>query len=155
MNSVYITRYSDAGFANNKDLTPQLAFIIVLKGEYDNAAIIHYGSWKCHCVTRSVLGADVYAFCNCLDYTMELADDLSSILNRKVKTVLLTDSKCLFDTINKLTTVAEKRLLIDIASIRESYSNGDLSNVAHASSAHNLANSLTKAKADPTQIIDS
>ena len=85
---------------------------------------------------------------------MSLADDLSNILNRKVKTVLLTDSKCLFDTITKMTTVAEKRLLIDIACIRESYSNGDLSNVAHLSSAHNLANSLTKAKPDPTQIID-
>ncbi len=32
----------------------------------DHAAIIHYGSWKCQRVTRSVLGAEVHAFSHCL-----------------------------------------------------------------------------------------
>ncbi len=34
--------------------------------------------------------------------------------------------ECLFDTITKLSTVAKKRLLIDIAAIRENYSNSYL-----------------------------
>ncbi len=53
-----------------------------------------------------------------------LARDLFFIQSRKVSTVVFTDSKCLFDTITKLST--EKRHLIDIAAIRENYSNGDL-----------------------------
>lgn len=70
----------------------------------------------------------------------------------KEKTLLFTDSKCLFDTITKLSTVSEKRLLIDIAAIREMYTKGELSNVAHVSSAYNIANVFTKAKADKTML---
>ncbi len=69
-----------------------------------------------------------------------------------MSSVVFTDSKCLFDTITKLSTVSEKRLLIDIAAIREAYTNGDLTNVAHVSSKFNLANVFTKANADTTML---
>lgn len=65
-------------------------------------------------VTRSVLGADVYAFSNCLDYTSVIAHDLFAMLDRKIKTVMFTGFKCLFDTTAKLSTVSQKRLLINI-----------------------------------------
>ena len=146
--SLHIVGYADAAFANNHDLSSQLGFVILLKDKYDNASIIHYGSWKCHRVTRSVLGAEIYAFSHCLDHVLAFAHDLSTMLQRKVKTVVLTDSKCLFDTITKLSTVSEKRLLIDIAAIREAYTNGDLTNVLHVVSTYNLANVFTKTKAD-------
>ena len=83
-----------------------------------------------------------------MDFTLTLAHDSSTILQRKVKTLLFTDSKCLFDTITKLSTVSEKRLLIDITAIRENYTNGNLPNVAHVASAHNIANVFMKSKAD-------
>ena len=89
-----------------------------------------------------------------VDYSLALAHDLSTFSGCKVQTVLYTDSKCLFDTITKLSTVSEKRLLIDIAAIRETYTNGDLSNVAHVASKHNLANIFTKEKADSTMLRD-
>ncbi len=125
--SLHIVGYADASFASNNDLTSQLGFIVVLKDKYDNTSIIQYGSWKCHRVTRSVLGAEIYAFSHCLDYVLALSNDLTKMLDRKVKTVMFTDSKCLFDTITKLTSVTEKRLLIDIAAIRVTYTLGDLS----------------------------
>ncbi len=49
-------------------------------------------------------------------------------------------------------TVSEKRLLIDIAAIREAYTNGDLTNVAHVASEFNLAIVFTKANADTTML---
>ncbi len=104
--SIHIVGYADAAFANNSDMSSQLGFIVLLKDKYDNASIIHYGSWKCKRVTRSVLGAEVYAFSNCLHFVLVFAHDLSSILSRKVFTVVFTDSKCLFDTITKISTVA-------------------------------------------------
>ena len=61
IDSIYIAGYADAGFANNEDLASQLGFIIMLKDEHNNTATIHYGSWKCHRVTRSVLDAEIYA----------------------------------------------------------------------------------------------
>ena len=99
-----------------------------------------------------MLGAEIYALSHGLDLLLALAHDLSSILQRKVKTLLLTDSKCLFDTITKLSTVSEKRLLIDIAAIRKNYTSGDLLNVAHVSSSYNLADSFTKAGANSTML---
>ncbi len=80
----------------------------------------------CH---SSVLVAEVHAFSHCLNFVIALAHDLSAILQRKVSLVVFTDSKCLFDTITKLSTVSEKRFLIDIAAIGEAYTTGDLTNV--------------------------
>lgn len=65
---------------------------------------------------------------------------------------MFTDSKCLFHTKSKLTTVSEKRLPIGIAAIRENHTLVYLSNVAHVSSKHNLANIFTKGKADDSRL---
>ncbi len=143
LQSIHIVGYADAAFANNGDISSQLRFIELLKYKYENAYIIHYVSWKCKRVTRSVLGAEVYAFSHCLDFVLVLVLDLSSILSRKVSTVVFKDSRCLF-------TAAKKRPLIDIAAIRENYSIGDLTNVAHVASRYNLANAFTEASADRT-----
>ena len=59
---------------------------------------------------------------------------------------MFTDSKSLFDNVTKLSTVPEKRILIDTAAARESYTNGDMSNFDHVSSKFNLANIFTKSK---------
>ena len=70
LSSLYIAGYPDASIAKNHDLTSQHGFIVVLKDQSDNAAIIQYGSRKCNHVTRSVLGAEFLAFSHCLDYVL-------------------------------------------------------------------------------------
>ncbi len=62
------------------------------------------------------------------------------MLDKNVKTLMYTDSKSLFDTITKLISVTEKRILIDIAAIRDNYTSGDPWYVAYFSSKYNLAN---------------
>ena len=54
---------------------------------------------------------------------------------------------------HKFITLSEKRLLIDIAAIRENYRTDDLSNVAHVSSSYNIANTFFKAKTDKTMLL--
>lgn len=66
---------------------------------------------------------------------------------------MFTDSKCLFDTITKLSTVSKKLLIIDKSDITETYTNGDLANVAHVASAYNIANVFTKLKADTALLL--
>ncbi len=145
-NSLDICGFADASFSGNADHSSQIGMAIVLKDRDNNAALIHYGSWKCRRVTRSVFTAEVHVFTDCMDYVLGLQHDLSSILGKKVLTVVYKDSKCLFDIITKLSSVSEKRLLINIASIREEYTCGSLSNVAHVSSEFNLADPFTKDK---------
>ena len=150
LSSLYIAGYADASFANNYDISAQLGSVIVLKDKYDNATIIQYGSWKCRRVTRSVFGAEIYAFSQTMDFVLALSNDLSKILSRKIRNVVYTDSKSLFDTITKFSLIYEKRMLIDIADIRQSYTKRKLSNVAHILSQYNIADSFTKEKTDMT-----
>ena len=58
----------------------------------------------------------------------------------------MTDSKSIFDTITKLSRVAEKRLIIDISALRQSYSSSEITNIGHVLSEFNLADALTKNK---------
>lgn len=66
---------------------------------------------------------------------------------QRLKT-FLTDAKCLFDIIRKLSTVSKKRLLIDIAAMQETYTNNDVTNVALIASEYNLAILFTKVNAN-------
>lgn len=133
-NSLQIVGCADADFANNNDAASQLGIAILLKDKGANASLIHYASRKCRRVTRSILSAEVHAFSTCYDYALTLSHDLTQILSRKIPALLYTDSKSLFDTITKLSTVCEKRSLIDIAALREAYISGEQCNVAHISS---------------------
>ena len=48
---------TDASFANNKDLSSQIGYVIVLADGKDNANVIQWSSTKCKRVTRSVLAS--------------------------------------------------------------------------------------------------
>ena len=106
LSSLYIVEYADPLFANNHDLPSKLGYVTILKDKYGNATIIQYGSWKCHCVTRSVLGTEIYVFSLTIDFVLALSNDLFKILLRKIRNVVYTDSKSLFDTIIKLNTIS-------------------------------------------------
>ena len=125
-----------------------------MKRRSNKAAIMYNSSLKCHHVTRSVLRAELYAFTDCLDYVLALAHDLSAILRRKVNTIMFTDLKSLFDTSTKLSTVSEMRLLIEIATICDDYTNVDLSNIAHTNSKVIIESTFTNPKADDSMPID-
>ena len=144
MKTSTIVGYSDASFAGNSDHSSQLGLVIVLKDNKERASLVHYVSWKCRRVTRSILAAEVHAFAACLDCCITLAHDLKKMLGRDLKVALMTDSKSLFDTVTKLTAALEKRLLINIFSIREAFQKGDIFNIAHISSEYNLADAFTK-----------
>ena len=53
----------------------------------------------------------------------------------------MTDDKSIFGTISKLSTVSEKRLLIDISSLRQSHCTGEIQNFGHVLSKYNLVDS--------------
>ena len=144
LQSLKIRAYADAAFGGNDDHSSQLGMIILLCDDLNNCAVIHYNSWKCQRVTRSVLAAEVHAFSAYFDFAFALRHDLRKMINIEVPVVMFTDSKCLFDTITRFSGVTEKRLLIDISALRQSYNRGEIFNVGHVSSEYNLANPLSK-----------
>jgi hypothetical protein len=57
---------------------------------------------------------------------------------------LFTDSYSLFSTITKYQSLREKRLLIDLAVLRQAYRRHEVDDVGFIRSAHNLADCLKK-----------
>lgn len=57
---------------------------------------------------------------------------------------MFTDSKSLFDIITKYSDTTEKRLQIDLSSVREGYKSQEISDIAFIRSQFNPADALTK-----------
>ena len=63
-NSLRLIVFTDSSFANNKDYTSQIGYVIVLADKNDNANILHWSSTTCRRITRSVLASELYAMSN-------------------------------------------------------------------------------------------
>ncbi|KAI1003495.1 hypothetical protein K3495_g4719, partial [Podosphaera aphanis] len=59
--------FTDASFANNKDYSSQVGYVLVLADNSKKANIIHWSSIKCKRVTRSVLASELYAMAHGFD----------------------------------------------------------------------------------------
>ncbi|KAF2743819.1 hypothetical protein M011DRAFT_480354 [Sporormia fimetaria CBS 119925] len=96
--------FVDGSFANNKDLSSQLGFILMLVNESTDTDdtftirgnVIHYSSTKCERVTRSVLASEIYGMVNGFDMGIAIATTLRMIVERlglaEIPLVICTDS---------------------------------------------------------------
>jgi hypothetical protein len=71
---------------------------------------------------------------------------ISSILSTKIPLVICTDSYSLYDCMTKLGSTAEKRLMIDIMGLRQSYERREIDEVRWIDGHCNLADAMTKEK---------
>lgn len=144
--SLYLRVYTDSSFADNDVLSTQLGHIVLLCDASGRCNVIHYSSHKSRRVVRSVLGGEVYAFADEMDVGLTLKHDLEGIVGRPTGLRMFTDSKTFFDVITKNTTTTEKRLMIEIKAVRESYERMELSDVPWIRSENNPADALSKVK---------
>ncbi len=70
---------------------------------------------------RSVLAAKLYAMTNEFDADSIIKSIIERILNIFLSMILLTDSRSLYDCFVKLEITSEKRLMIDLMCLRQSY----------------------------------
>lgn len=138
--------FTDASFANNRDLSSQIGYVIVLADKTGKANILHWSSIKCKRVTRSVLGAELYALAHGFDMGTSIKLTLDAILPSRapIPLVLCTDSKSLFDCIVKLGTTQEKRLMIDVMCLRQSYERREIAECRWIEGSLNPADAMTK-----------
>lgn len=147
MDTLEIRVYADASWANNKDLSSQLGFMIYLVDASGRCSLIHWQSKKSRRVTRSTMAAEIFALCNGFDAGFAFKDMVEEILGREVPLVLFTDSKTAWDTVTSLNATSEKRLLIDLFGLRDAYRKCEMSNICCIQSAVNPADSMTKVNA--------
>lgn len=147
----------DGSFANNKDLSSQIGYVIVIANEYETDVkneflikgnIVHYSSTKCKRVTRAVLASELYAMVQGIDMGIALSTTLDLISNQvdieSIPTVVCTDSFSLYECMVKLGTTKEKRLMIDIMAIRESYERREITEMRWINGEDNPADAMTK-----------
>ena len=148
--SLHLKVYSDSSFANNEDLSSQLEYIVLLCDKSNKCNILHFSSHKSRRIVRSVLGGEVYAFADAFDYAYTMRHDLQRLLGRNIALQMFTDSKSLFDVITKCSSTTEKRLMIDISTVRTAYESFEVSEVGFIRSENNPADAFTKPGSFPS-----
>ena len=110
--------------------------------------IIHWSSIKCKRVTRSVLALELYAIVHGVDIATTINTTLKMITKQigimEIPTIICTDSFSLYECMVKLGTTKEKRLMIDIMAIRQSYERRELSEIRWINGNDNPADAMTK-----------
>lgn len=144
--SLRLHAYADASFAKNADHSSQVGYIILLCDTTGTSHVLSYSIRKTRRVVRSAMAGEVFAFTAALDEAFTLRFGLEQLYGCHIPLTLFTDSKQLFDVVTRASHPTEKRLLIDVAAVREAYNRQDLSNVALVASKHNMADGLTKPK---------
>jgi hypothetical protein len=143
-----LVTFTDASFANNKDLSSQIGFVIVLADAANNANIVHWSSIKCKRVTRSVLASEMYGTSHGFDTAAAIKSTITQLLHltEPLPLIICTDSKSLYDCLVKLSTTQEKRLMIDLMCLRQSYERQEITEVRWIEGNSNPADAMTKSK---------
>jgi hypothetical protein len=137
--------FIDAAFANTLDLHSQIDYVICLIDDV-NVNQIHWSSIKCKRVIWSVLAAKLYAMINDFDVEAIIKSIIERMLHIILSLILLTDSKSLYDCFVNLDTIAEKKLMIDLMCLRQSYEIREIAEIRWLDEDNNFANAMTKSK---------
>src|SRR6266536_1720458 len=144
--SLNLIVFTDASFANNKDLSSQIGFVIVLMDQNWTVNIIHWSSIKCKRVTRSVLASELYALAYGFDIRAAIKSTIEKILHTILLLVLCTDLKSLYDCLVKLGTTQEKRLMVDLMCLQQSYKRQEIAKIKWIDGNSNPTDAMTKSK---------
>ncbi len=146
-NQLKLMIFIDAALTNTIDLQSQIDYVICLINDV-HINLIHWSSIKCKRVIRSVLAAELYAMINDFDVEAIIKSIIEHILKLKnsLSLILLTDSKSLYDCLVKLDTIAEKRLMIDLMCLRQSYERREIAKIRWIDEDSNSADAMTKSK---------
>jgi hypothetical protein len=109
---------------------------------------LHWFSIKCKRVTRSVLTIEQFAMIHDFDVDSMLKITLIKMLSLKTSILLILaiDSKSLYDCLVRLEITAEKRLMMNVMTLRQSYERREITEIKWIHESNNPADSMTKIK---------
>jgi hypothetical protein len=158
--------FVDGSFANNKDLSSQLGYVMILGNETpgslsygDNSFtlkgnLLHASSTKSKRVTRSVLASEIYGMVSGVDIAIAVNSTIKKITKQMgfpaTQIIVCTDSFSLYECLVKLGTTKEKRLMIDIMALRQSYERREIAEIRWINGEDNLADAMTKMSPNPS-----
>ena len=90
------------------------------------------------------MAGEKYAFVDAFGHAYTIKHDLETLYNRPISLAMFTDSKQVFDVLTKASYPTERRLMVDVAAVRESYNTYEISNIGLVSGKDNPSDALTK-----------
>ena len=146
VNSLSLFVYSDSSYANNHNGTSQLGYVVFLTDDSQRCQPLAWSSHKSKRVTRSVLGSEKMAFADAFDMYYVVKRELERLFGRNIPLTMVTDSLALFDVITRASITAEKRLMIDLGTVKGAYKRREIEKMGFIRTAFNPADALTKEK---------
>jgi hypothetical protein len=116
--SLRLVVFIDSSFVNNSDLSSQIDYVICLADAIHAANILHWSSIKCKRMTRSVLAVELFAMIYDCDVDSVLKVTLTKMIDIFISLILIIDSKSIYDCLIWLETIVEKRLMINVMTLR-------------------------------------
>lgn len=145
--------FCDVSFANNRDHSSQIEYVICLVDEDDiiiitcRVNIVHWSFIKCKRIIRSVLASELYVMTHDFDSGSVLRVIIDEILKKSsLSLIVCTDSKSLYDYLVKLGSMQKKRLMIDVMTLRQTYERREIVEVRWIHGENNSVDSMTKAR---------
>ena len=149
--------FSDASYRNLLDGGSQGGYIIFLANNDNKVIPIQWQSRRIRRIVRSTLAAECLSLLDAVEAAFLLKCLLNEMLKdhtTDVKIESFIDNKSLYDAINTTKCVEDKRLRIDIASLREKLENKEVSKVSWLDTRFQLADCLTKSGASSKGLLE-
>ena len=141
---VRLLSWSDAAFANLQDgVSSGAGHVIILMDDNGHCCPLAWNTNKVKRVVKSTLAAEALALEEAIAHAMYLQEILKELLVDIVDIVCVVDSNNLLKAVNSSRDVEDKRLKIDIASVKETMAMEGI-RVFHVPGNEMIANCLTK-----------
>ena len=152
--SLKLIVFADASYANLSDGGSQGGHLIFLGDEDSSAVLLAWGSKRIRRVARSTLSAETLSAVDALDTAHLIKSIVGEVFGVVVPVELYTDNKSLYDSICTTNLVLDKRLRVEIASLRENFENGEVK-FSWVSAEKQIADVLTKRGASKVKLFSS
>jgi hypothetical protein len=118
-------------------MNSKLGCVIYVVDNDQKCALLHWLSKKARRVTRSTMAAELFALISAFDAGLAV-QKLAKYQHQR------TDSPTAWDSVTSLCSTTEKRILIDIYGLRESYRTGELQHLCRIDTRFTPLDILTK-----------
>lgn len=146
--------YCDASFANLPGGNSQGAYIVFLTDSHMNASPLAWRSRKLRRVCRSTLAAETLSLVDTVDVCIWMKHIINEIDDSELlHTIIRTDNRDLFDAAHSTKAVEEKRLRVELGSVRESIREKEFV-LQWVPGDEQIADSLTKQGANVNTLIN-
>lgn len=108
MKTLQLVIFTDSSFANNKDISSQIGFIICLADTISTTNIIYWSFIKCKQVTCIVLMAELYRMAHKFNIRAVIKAMLRKMFESTIPLILYIDLKSLYNCLVRLGTIQEK-----------------------------------------------